>query len=444
MLRRFPLVPTARAVWLSAIAAPIALLVALVAPQAWLVAPIAATVLVFAVIADGLLAGRLTDWRSDAANDVEVGEPFALTVLAEIAGGAPRHVEAAWECDPRVSAGGRIEAELTPREFGTHWEGEVLLTPTRRGTGAISRLWLTWQGPLGLGARQIREELEQDVRIWPNLSPIRSRTLAAYLRDSEIGMIARRRRGEGTQFESLTEYDAGMDRRRIDWKTSARHAKLFARENESERNNQIVFAFDCGKAMCEPLEGVPRIDRAVTAGLTAAYVALKGSDRTMLFGFANRPEVITPFISEARAFPKLQEAAAALDYRGEEPNFTFGLATLSARLRRRSLIVLFSEFSDPTSAEMMIESIARLVEKHVVLFVTFEDAELETLKQMPPDSVAAIAGAVTAESLAEQRRLVHERLRYLGVDIIEAPHDRMGFAVIDKYLSLRRSEVIAG
>ena len=443
MRMRFPLVPTARAAWLAALAAPAALLVALLAPQAWLVTPVAAAGLLLAVLTDGLLAGRLVEWRSHAPADVEVGEPFALTMLAEFGTGAPRQVEAAWQCDPRLAPGGRASALLRHVD-GPDWQGEVQLIPSRRGTGGIERLWLNWQGPLGLGARQISAPLDSEVRIWPDLAPIRSKTLEAYLRDTEIGMIARRQRGQGTQFESLAEYDAGMDRRRIDWKASARHTRLLARENESERNNQIVFAFDCGKAMCEPLDGVPRIDRAVTAGLTAAYVALKGADRAMLFGFARRPEVMTPFIGETRAFPRLQEAAAALDYHAEEPNFTLGLATLSARLKRRSLILLFSEFTDPTSAEMMIESIARLVNKHVVLFVAFEDAELEALQNAPPDSISAIAGAVTARSLSQQRQLVHERLRHMGVDIVEAPYQRMGFAVIDRYLQVRRSEVIAG
>ncbi len=109
-----------------------------------------------------------------------------------------------------------------------------------------------------------------------------------------------RRFSEGTQFEALSEYEPGMDRRRIDWKASARHTRLYARENEAERDNQIVFAFDCGQAMCEPVDGLPRIDRAVTAALTASYVALKGGDKVVLFGFADRPIVLTPFVTDTR------------------------------------------------------------------------------------------------------------------------------------------------
>jgi uncharacterized protein (DUF58 family) len=314
--------------------------------------------------------------------------------------------------------------------------------PVRRGTAALTRLWLRWEGPLGLGARQIARPLDQAIRIWPDVSPVRSHALQTFLRDAQSGLIARRMRGEGTQFEALSEYEAGMDRRRIDWKASARHTRLYARENESERNNQIVFALDCGQAMCEALDGQPRIDRAVTAALACAYVALKSGDKCALFGFAQRPQVITPFISDARSFHRLQAAAASLDYASTEANFTLALATLTGRLKRRSLIVLFSDFTDPAAAELMVESIGRLLGKHLVVFVTLADSELEDFITAAPSDLASLARSVTADSLAQQRALVLQRLRRMGVEVIEAPWERIGFALIDRYLAIRNAEAI--
>ena len=162
----------------------------------------------------------------------------------------------------------------------------------------------------------------------------------------------------------------------------------------------------------------------------------------MLFGFARRPEVMTPFIGETRLFPRLQEAAAALDYRAEEPNFTLGLATLAARLKRRSLVVLFSEFTDPTCAELMIESIGRLVSRHLVLFVTMADEELEEFAAAEPATMQKLAMAVTADSLLRQRALVTRRLKQLGVDVIEAPHELIGTRLIDAYLAIKRAGAI--
>jgi uncharacterized protein (DUF58 family) len=280
------------------------------------------------------------------------------------------------------------------------------------------------------------------VRIWPDLSPVRSPDLQTFLRNAQLGLIARRIRGEGTQFEALSEYEPGMDRRRIDWKASARHSRLYARENESERNNQIVFAFDCGQAMCEPVDGLPRIDRAVTAALTCAYVVLKGGDKCALFGFAQRPQLMTPFIGDARAFHRLQSAAAGLDYTAAEPNFTLALATLTSKLKRRSLVVLFSDFTDPTSAELMVESLGRLVDKHLVLFVTIADSEIEGLIAARPGDLATIVRSVTADTLLQQRKLVLTRLRRMGIDVVEAPWDAIGPRLIDRYFAIRASEAI--
>ncbi|HSG34234.1 MAG TPA: DUF58 domain-containing protein, partial [Sphingomonadaceae bacterium] len=384
------IVPTARTLLLAVLAAPIALLVAASAPGAWVVAPATVAMLLVLVLLDGLFAGVLGEARVDFPPDAEVGEAVKLTVLAEIRARAMSgKPSAAIAFDPRLGPEGRVSGDLEPDPAEGIYTTTFLLTPSRRGTGKVDRLWLQWPGPLGLASRQARFELDSEMRVWPNLAPVRSPSLQLFFRDAQFGVIARRIRGEGTQFESLSEYEPGMDRRRIDWKSSARQTRLFARENESERNNQIVFAFDCGQAMCEPLAGLPRIDRAVTAALTSAYVALKSGDKVSLFGFARRPVLSTPFITASRQFHRLQSAAAALDYHAAEPNFTLALATLAARLKRRSMIVLFSDFTDPTSAELMIESVSRLVQRHLVLFVTMTDTELDELISAEPEDIGA-------------------------------------------------------
>ncbi|MEM6585298.1 MAG: DUF58 domain-containing protein [Pseudomonadota bacterium] len=437
-----PVIPTQRAAWGLAAFAPIALLIAAIAPGLWIISPIAAAGLFMLVLVDAMLAGSTPVWRIEAPADTEVGQETRLSILAQFRSGEPRQVEGALETDARLAEGGRVWFDLVFDADKQRHSGSDIVRPTRRGTARIARAWLRWTGPLGVGARQSQLELEDAVRVWPDLSSVRSKQLQTFLRDAQTGLIARRIRGEGTQFEALSEYQPGMDRRRIDWKASARHIALYARENESERDNQIVFAFDCGQAMCEPVDAMPRIDRAVSAALACAYVALKGGDKVSLFGFAQRPQVMTPFVSDSRSFHRLQSAAAGLDYNDAEPNFTLALATLTAKLRRRSLIVLFSDFTDPTAAELMIESVGRLVKKHLVLFVTIADSELQTFIEEEPTDIATLARSVTADTLSQQRRVVLQRLRRLGVDVIEAPWQEIGFDLIDHYFAIKSSEAI--
>jgi uncharacterized protein (DUF58 family) len=425
-----------------AVFAPVAVVIAAVAPGLWVVAPIAAGAMIALILLDAMLAGRVENWDLDYAHDTEVGQETEVSVAARFQSSGLRKAEAALEVDPRLAPDGRATLNLMPLPESQGHRGSAVLRPDRRGTAAITRAWLRWTGPLGLGARQARRDLDEGVRIWPDLSPVRSKQLQTFLRDAQTGLIARRIRGEGTQFEALSEYEPGMDRRRIDWKASARHNHLYARENESERNNQIIFAFDCGQAMCEPVDGMPRIDRAVSAALACAYVALKGGDKVSLFGFAQRPQVMTPFVVDSRAFHRLQSAAAGLDYSPAEPNFTLALATLTAKLRRRSLIVLFSDFTDPTAAELMIESIGRLVNRHLVLFVTIADSELDDYMAQEPGDIATVARSVTAQTLSHQRSVVLQRLRQMGVDVIEAPWEQIGYELIDRYFLIKGSEAI--
>ncbi len=434
-------VPTGRAVLLLIGCALLALLLAARAPGAWTIAPVLGLGVLGLVLLDALMAGRAQGLELTVSPEVEVGEEGTASVTAMFGRGRRAAVECALAADPRLLTDGRAAQALERDDAGT-WQTRLAFTPTRRGTGLVERLWLKWNGPLGLGARQVRQELDSAVRVRPNVAAARSPALQAYLRDAQYGLIARRIRGAGTEFEALAEYQPGMDRRRIDWKSSARHAHLYAKEYETERNNQIVFAFDCGQAMCEPVGGLPRIDRAVSAALATSYVALKGGDRVSLFGFAARPEVFTPFVSDSRNFHRLQSEAARLDYHPQEPNFTLALATLAGRLQRRSLIVVFSDFTDPTSAELMIESIGRLTKRHVVLFVTMQDAELDGIATAPPDDVQALAMAVTADALLRQRALVLSRLRQLGVDVIEAPWEKIGMRLLDSYLAIKRRGAI--
>jgi uncharacterized protein (DUF58 family) len=131
--------------------------------------------------------------------------------------------------------------------------------------------------------------------------------------------------------------------------------------------------------MCEPVGGLPRIDRAVSAALSTAYVALKGGDKAALFGFAARPELFTPFVPPMPAiFPSApRRRRAGLSCAGAQFHAGPGDAGRAAAAPFADRGVL--DFTDPTSAELMVESIGRLAGRHVVLFVTMTDEELTDL-----------------------------------------------------------------
>ncbi|WP_374524172.1 DUF58 domain-containing protein, partial [Sphingopyxis sp.] len=351
----------------------------------------------------------------------------------------PRRAEFALALDERLAPGGRLAGGMLRASDAEALVRTVTLAASRRGQALIEALWIRWAGPFGLVWKQRRFAIDRSVAIVPSLRAVTEEGRRLFQRDSWFGLRQQQHRGEGSEFEALAEYQPGMDRRAIDWNASARHVKLLAKEYRVERDNRVILAIDAGRTMAEPAGGVPRVDRAVSAALLLAYAGLKLGDRISLFSFAAKPQALTPAYMHVQDFPALQRAASLIDYAPVESNFTLALTTLSASLSRRSLIILFTEFSDATSADLMIRAAGRLVKTHRLLFVVIRDDEVEAVERQRPESAADVTRANVAAAMLRDRQLVIARLQRLGADVIEVPADAMGASVVEAYLGIKRA-----
>jgi uncharacterized protein (DUF58 family) len=434
--------PTRRLILLAASIAPLALVIGILVPAYWFAGLALIAFLLALAGADTLTGAPLgsADFVFEGPVSVSVGAGFEIALEVRFARSAPAAAEAAVDEDPLIEAAGGHRRRIAIDDGAGF--ASLAFTARRRGTARLERCWLRWRGPLGLVWKQKKPALEQTLLITPDIRPVRTLSAQMLSRDSIHGLIAQRQAGEGAEFDSLTEYRPGMDRRSIDWKTSARHTGLIAKEYRTERNNHIVLALDSGRAMCEPLAGLPRIDRAVSAALLTAFVALKEGDRVGLFGFDSRPRLSSAPVSGGRSFALLQRLAAGLDYSASETNYTLGLTTLAAGLHRRSLIIVFTEFTDTVSAELMLNALGALLKRHLVLFIVLRDEELETLAAREPCEADDVARAITAAALLRERRLVVTRLRHLGARIVETDHENAGPALVGAYLDLKRRNAL--
>jgi uncharacterized protein (DUF58 family) len=376
----------------------------------------------------------------DGPGSAGVGASFEAEVTVAVPRSPPAWCEVALDRHPLLEAEDGLQRRI--RMQSGRGSATFRLTALRRGSALIYFVWLRWRGPLGLVWKQRKLMLNHQILVVPDISAVRQRAAQFLNRDSMFGVMAQLQLGEGAEFESLADFQQGMDRRAIDWKHSARHARLLAKEYRTERNNNIIVALDSGRTMCEPLVGLPRIDIAVSAALLTAYVALKDGDRVSLFSFDSHPRASSKPVSGQRSFPLLQRVAGSIDYSDRETNYTLGLATLTTGLTRRSLIVIFTEFSDTVSAELMLNAVSSLLKRHLVLFILFRDEELEAFTAAEPKDAADVTKAVTAANLLRQRRLVISRLKRLGVHVVETRHDLAGAALVHAYVDLKRRNLL--
>lgn len=432
--------PTRRLIFAVLLGVPLSLLGALLVPSLWLVGVVWILFSTGLFALDALLAagGRSLTCTLETPPALGVGHAARARLGFAFAGAAPRAVEWAIEAGPRL-------ALLPPRGRQALAAGtaatEVVLDPLRRGSEAIARLWARWQGPLGLCWRQRIVTLDRTIAILPDIAGVKADAVRLLQRRAgTAGLRTQQRPGDGAEFSALREFQSGMDSRAIDWKQSAHHGKLLAREYEAEENLHLIFAIDTGRLMCEPLAGLPRIDRAIHAMLLLSFVSLRLGDRVGLFAFDEKPVLSSGLVAGANAFAVLQSVAARLDYSAVETNITLGLTQLAGELQRRAIVVVFTDFFDTTGAELMIENVGRLLARHTVVFVTFRDEELETLAGAPPQTPADVTRAVLADAMLRERRAVAGRLRRMGVDVVDVPLAAIGTRLIETYLAVKTRE----
>ena len=424
-----------------ALGAPAALALGLVQPHYWVAGAAWAALVGALCLADALL-GAPRDRASlavEAPGVLHTGDVATLRLKISFERGGPAHAEAAAQVNERLSlSADRARVTVRRGEADAAFE----LSPVRRGQGEIERIWARWRGPFGLVWKQISRTPKLLVAITPNVSAVKDEAIRLFARDAMFGLKTQLETGDGSEFHALRELTPGMDRRAIDWKQSARHGKLLAKEYRTERNHPVIFAIDTGRLMCEPLLGMPRLDRAINAALLMAFVSLKLGDRVGFFGFDVKPRLFSGAVAGAHAFPFLQRIAAQLDYSPEETNYTLALTQLGGALERRSLIVVFTDFADTTSAELMLENVARLMKRHLVLFVIFRDEELEAIARREPLDPEAVSRAVTAEVLLRERDVVIAKLVRMGAHIVDAPAASVGPALLSAYIDLKRRDLM--
>jgi uncharacterized protein (DUF58 family) len=433
--------PTSRAIILACLGAPISLLLAtMAAGNLWPIGAAWALGVCALVAIDGLLAASPARMRVGVTTPglAPIGAGAIDTRLQfDYPGNGPNNAEVALETNHVLQQPRSVQRV---RLAAGHGEAHAAITPLRRGEGRIENLHCRWMGPLGLAWRQLIAPLDTHIAVTPDLDAVEREAKLLFSRTMTYGIKPLRDRGDGSEFDALTEFQPGMDHRLVEWKQSARHVRLLAKEVRAERNHQLVFAIDTGRAMCEPIAGAARVDWSINAALMLTYVALKLGDRVSFFGFDSRPHLMTGFASGTRAFSLLQAQTAKLDYSTDESNYTLSMTALAERLQRRSMVIVFTDFTDTVNAELMVENITRLARRHLIVFVTFADEELETLRDAEPRTADDVARAVIAQRLLQERSVVLARLRRLGVHIVDAPVRQLGQALVRSYDVLRRQE----
>ena len=393
-----------------------------------------------ALTADLLLSRARGGWavRLDGPAELFTDEEGQYRLVVESPGRAPVNLKCRIEYPQGLE--GPDEIRLAPVPDGA--EAALGIRARRRGAWPIERMWLSWISRLRLINFCPRLAMDARISAVPNIRPVQSGQIDVTVRSTLFGVKENILKGEGSEFHQLRDWVQGMDPRTIDWKQSARHRSLVAKEMRAERNHHVILALDNGFLMREEIGGLPKIDHAVNAALACAWAAGLGGDMVGMLAFDSQPRMYLPPEPGRLAFAKLRSRMAELDYRSVETNHTLAMANLHSRLKRRSLIVVFSDFVDTTTAELLVENITVLNRAHVIVFVALRDPRLEEIASSASQDLNDVARAVAASEMLRERRVVMERLLRLGVFVVDAFPKQVTSRLITTYLNIKSRELI--
>ena len=388
-----------------------------------------------AIVADIALAGSVRQLRMSRSGDTRIMLGQYGTTTLEVANPGRRQVRGllrdAWQ--PSMRASGRATIAIPA---GGRTAVTTTLEPIRRGDKAAGAVTVRSVGPLGLAARQASRNVTWTIRVLP---PFLSRKhlpeKLASLRQLD-GQHRSLTRGQGTEFDSLREYVIGDDVRSIDWRSSARRSDVVVRTWRPERDRRIVIVLDTGRTSAGRVAGVPRLEAAMDAVLLLAALASRAGDRVDLLAIDRHVRARVIGASRTDVLPKMTEAMALLEPELTESDGDLMAATLLATARQRCLVVLLTDLNSAALELGLLPRIGLLASRYRLLVAATADPRLAELASARVDPAAVYQAAAAERARAERARVAALLTRH-GVDVIDAPPDRLPPALADAYLALK-------
>ncbi len=338
--------------------------------------------------------------------------------------------------------------EATPQpvpvvlEAGARVRASYRATPTRRGRFEFGDLHLRVRGPLGLIWHQRTVKAPASVSVYPDLRGTALLLSSASVDLRSLGLRELRRDGRGSEFSRLRDYAQGDSVREVDWKATARRTRPVTRVMESERSQMVMLCVDAGRSMAARVEGLTKLDHAVNAALFLAFIALRHGDRVGLIVFADGVKSFLPPNTGKLQYRRIVDALfatrASLTYTDYDALFR----ELDTRVRRRSLLCLFTDLLDEEQGARIAIPLRRLSRRHVPLCLTVKDTGLLNLLGREPTSPEeAFQHAAASELLADRERMKAAVARD-GVQLLDVAADELTVAAVNRYVEIKSRGVL--
>ena len=191
------------------------------------------------------------------------------------------------------------------------------------------------------------------------------------------------RQGRGWEFMDLAPYQPGDDVREIDWAATARTGSPIIKRHEATANLQVMLVVDTGREMgALAPSGETKEEIALAACEAIAWLSVARGDQIgLVAGDSERVRFMPARSGNAHAETVLRRIEEDITLASPHANVPKLLARVRTVTRRRSLIVIVTDSTQPTATRETDDLIKSLSVRHQVILISIEDIDPTTLEK---------------------------------------------------------------
>ena len=333
-----------------------------------------------------------------------------------------------------------LRAKLRAREEQTlHYT----LKPRTRGEYHFGAVLVYASSVLGLVSKRYKFEQAHMTPVYPAFLQMRKYELYAISnRLAEAGVKKIRRVGHSMEFEHVRKYVRGDDYRTLNWKATARKSEFMANHYEDEKAQQVYCCIDMGRVMELPFAGMSLLDYAINASLVISNIALLKQDKAGVVTFGHKLETVLLADGRATQLERIMQLLYGAQTDFLESNFEALSATITSKIKHRSLILLFTNFETLSALKRQLPYLRRIARRHLIVAIFFENEEIKNKLQQPAKTTEQVyIKAVAEKFVLEKRQIVKELQRY-GIQALLTLPQQLAVDTINKYLEIKARGMI--
>ena len=262
-------------------------------------------------------------------------------------------------------------------------------------------------------------------------------------------------KGFSAEFAEHRPYGSGDEIRHIDWRAYGKTDRFYVREYEEETNLTAYLALDTSGSMGYAGRSIPKLEQARRLAALIAHVMIRQRDRVGLVTSDGDEHAMIPARSTPGHLAVLCDAMEDAKATGAVPLHR-ALEALAGRIRRRGLIVVFSDAFD--DLDPLTDAIRHLRHRrHEVLLLHVLAPEEGSLDLPGPVRLRDLEGTGRSirvdpdalrrgyvERFERHRNTLRNRLRAMGADYHPAPTDAPAARILLEYLARRSVRGVGG